>query len=134
MLIQNAIKITEKNRKPIYLKSCFRHDFRVHVFKDGSCVAVDGGLDYARRVGTVPAGIKMTDFSLDYKSHPLRVRNRLLWGTLGKNGKGKHKFVRLCDCSKAHLVAILQLNISPLYRDVIEHLLASRIKAKKIRI
>lgn len=54
------------------------------------------------------------------------------WGTNGKNGKKSLRWVRLINCSTAHLNAILRTQpfIGPLYLEIIQSILADRADAK----
>jgi hypothetical protein len=128
-IIQNAVKITENPKKPVYLRSINTHDFQNYTFKDGTCIAVDGGPSYLRRVGNCLTTL-VEDFSLSDKDSFSRVRSRLLWGTYGKNGDQPLKVVRLIDCETTHLKQILKtvIDITPIYKKVITSILKSRAK------
>lgn len=132
MIIQNAVKIKEKGKSPVYIKSLTRHDFRTHVFPNGSYVSVDGGTDYLRRAVSnkkdLPKGAKITDYSLTDENAFRKIKSRLLWGTYGKNGK-KFRFVPLCECSRNHLKKILKTvpDLDPMYEKVIYEILIDKV-------
>ena len=132
MIIQNAVRILEGN-EPSYLISSNRHDFKTHTFEDGTSISVDGGNDYIRRCGNFEVkGIKYEDWSLDDSAPFKTIKDRLLWGTYGKNGKGPFKYVRLVECETEHLQAILTYKyppnkpLNPLYKMVIQDILDDR--------
>jgi hypothetical protein len=60
------------------------------------------------------------------------VCQKLRWGTYGKSGKCKLRYVRLCDCSTEHLNNILihakGVVKGTIVEDVIDHILAEREK------
>lgn len=128
-IIQNAIRIREKGKKPIFLASTHRHDFQVHAFSNGAYIFVDGGTDYFRRghSGKPPTGSRVDDFSLKEGDHFLKIKARLLWGTLGKDGKGPLTYKPLSSFSKAHLRAILKnCEVGDRVKKVITSLLAKK--------
>ena len=126
-IIQNAVMIIEDWPDVSFLVSSHVHDFRTHTFHDGTSISVDGGRDYIKRCGPpnwAGLGTKWMEFNLDDKEPFIVIKNRLLWGTRGKDGRQPHKWVRLMDCSTEHLQAILDTQaISPLYRDVIKSIM-----------
>jgi len=110
-----------------FLVSSHVHDFRTHTFHDGTTISVDGGRDYIKRCGPpnhAGYGTKWMEYSLG-GAEPLDViKQKLLWGTRGKDGKQPFRWVRLIDCSAEHLQAILDTQIiSSLYRDVIKSIM-----------
>lgn len=54
------------------------------------------------------------------------------WGTYGKDGNKPLRWVRLINCSTAHLNAILRTQplAGSLYLEIIQSILADRAKAK----
>lgn len=133
MIIQNAVMITEEWPEQIFLVSSHVHDFRTHVFRDGTSISVDGGHDYIRRchpVNFAGYGTKYVDFNLDDREPFFTIKHKLLWGTRGKDGRQPLKWVRLMDCSAEHLQAILDYpytdgkQLTPLYKEVIKDILA----------
>lgn len=59
-------------------------------------------------------------------------KKQLQWGTLGKEGKGPLKVVRLVDCDTDHLenILIFMQHLTPLYAKVILALLKDRYMAQ----
>jgi hypothetical protein len=132
MIIQNAVRILEGDGNT-FLISSHTHDFRTHTFEDGTYIAVDGGPDYLRRVGCLDQkGVKYVDWSIDESTPFKTVKERLLWGTLGKDGKGPLKYVILKDCETEHLQSILTYQyppnkpLNPLHKMVIQDILDDR--------
>lgn len=116
-IIQNAIQCPDGT----ILNSVHRHDCQVH---DG--YLVDGGKDYLR--SGKPVG-KEDAISLVLTDHDsiATIEDKLLWGTLGKDGKGPLTFVFLKDCETDHLESILDIpSISPLHRYIIGLILEKR--------
>lgn len=141
MIIQNAIQILEGNEK--FLVSSHVHDFRTHTFEDGTSISVDGGYDYIKRCfpeGDTGYGKKWYGYSLNSSDPFDTIKERLLWGTRGIDGKQPLNWVRLIDCSTTHLQAILEYpyqigkTLSPIYTKVIKHILSGRDKMKEIEI
>lgn len=140
-ILQNAIAILENYPNITYLVSSHVHDLKEYVFKDKTTIFVDGGHDYLRRGGSALGenGLggyanKWMEFSLNEKVPFNYLKDRLLWGTRGKDGKQKLKYVLLKDCETEHLKAILTYS-SPtgksikgtIYEKVIKNILKERI-------
>lgn len=112
--MQNAIKITE-GKLVTYLVSSHQHDYVSYEFKNGKMIAIDGGpcSGYIRRCG-----------DLEIFNNPLIVENwaltedssfqdcceKMLWGSHGKSGKEKLKYLPFKDLELSHLKAILKHN------------------------
>lgn len=86
------------------LESNHVHDYKSYVDANGETYVVDGGCSYLRRsVNNVPA----TDLSVTLESTWQDQRESFKWGTYGKNGTDKLKFVALKDLTSNHIQAIL---------------------------
>ena len=99
MIIQNAIRTPDGT----ILMSRSRHDYHSYVDTiNGQTYMVDGGLDYIRRsIGPVE------DLTLwDEDPHEV-IREKLLRGTRGKDGKGDYKQVILKDIDDEWLKNII---------------------------
>jgi hypothetical protein len=110
MIIQNAIRIIENPLESVYIVSQNTHDFVQYTFKDGKTIAVDGGsgkYGYLRRCGDFN-NIMYEEWSLEDTDSMDLIKSRLLWGTLGKDGKGPYKYVTLSSCETDHLKNIKQ--------------------------
>ena len=145
MLIQNAIKITENHPEEFFLVSAHRHDFKTYTFKDGSSISVDGGDSYIKRGGTPVKSIlkstgtgasyylggyatKWMEWCVDDKEPLYAIKEKLLWGTYGKDGKSPLKYVLLKNCETEHLEMILkQPKLGKLYSKVILSILKDRL-------
>ena len=130
-IIQNALKITI-GKTVAYIRSEHEHDFQSFQLPDGSMVAVDGGLEYLRRVGASTSSnsaYSVEDFSVS-KHHTFNtIKARLLWGTYGIYGSQPKKLVRLRDCSSRHLQEIRKCrpgNKGDIYDKVILSILRDR--------
>jgi hypothetical protein len=67
------------------------------------------------------------EWCLDDKEPLYAIKEKLLWGTYGKDGKGPHRYVRLVTCETSHLQAILETQkISDIYSKVIKSILVDR--------
>ena len=139
-LLQNALYIPEND---LYLISTHVHDYREHVFKDFLTLAVDGGLDYCRRVGDLfkldEAGryiecCLQDDMPFEY------IADKLLWGSSGVDGKSPMVFRPIKEWAhkpdgERHLRNIL-LNcpkINLYHKKVVEYWLA-RLEEEKIQV
>lgn len=130
MLIQNAIKITENHPDEFFLVSAHRHDYVSYTFKKGYSLAIDGGDSYQKFVGdfTEGYGTDWVDWSLDDKVPFDTIKDRLLWGTYGKDGKSPLKYVLLKNCETGHLEKILeQKSLGALYKKVIISIIKDRL-------
>ncbi len=134
MIIQLAVKIIEDLNNVWYLKSTHRHDYVSHKFKDGSSIFLDGGDKfndggyYFRSNGSLNRQGLCENWCLNEECDFLTIKNKLLWGTRGKDGKEKLKYVPLVECETSHLQAILDNvpNINDLHKSVIEAILEDR--------
>ena len=120
-IIQNAMLCKKCG---MIIKSTHVHDYRVCGCENN--VMVDGGGEYFR----CSYGEGNTSESLLlYDDSPfVEIKNKLIWGTYGKEGNNPLTWVKLIDCETDHLKAIL-LNckkIGVLYSHVIETILFER--------
>lgn len=133
MIIQNALKITEKG-KVTYIRSSHRHDFVSYRFKDGSTIFTDGGNSYTRRggIGIKPKNkdTEVEDFSLTSESFIDEIRAKLLWATNGPKGDKPTKVLPIKDLALDHLQAILHnmLNINPIHQSVVKYWILEKQK------
>ena len=86
------------------LISRHRHDFVTHHDKNGQDYAVDGGLDYLKRMG--PRDYE--DLSVHADEPFEKVRKNFYRGTKGKNSDEDLRYVALCDMTEEHLIATLE--------------------------
>jgi hypothetical protein len=126
-LVLNQIKTPDGT----ILTSNHRHDFVSYTdHKTGKTYAVDGGLDYARRV--------YDNFDYEEQSVYLddpyeMVREAFTWGSYGKNGDQPKHYIKLCDLTEEHINAILetQTHISDWVRELMEKELNYRKQLNK---
>lgn len=100
-LLVNKIKTPDGT----ILESRHRHDYQQHIDKvSGEIYIVDGGQDYLRRsVNNVP----YEEMSI-YDDAPFEIiREHYTWGTYGKDGKEKIKYIPLKDIDDEHLHNII---------------------------
>lgn len=83
------------------LISRHRHDYAVCKCKAGGA-SVDGGLAYLKRRGSYK------DTSLTDQNTFEEIREGFEWGSYGKDGKGKLRYVKLKDMEIGHINAILK--------------------------
>jgi hypothetical protein len=86
------------------LQSYNRHDYKVHLDKNGEQYMVDGGCDYLRRSSNVIPAEDMTVWSDD--PHEM-IREAMHWGTRGVDGKQPLRYVSLKDMTTDHIEACL---------------------------
>lgn len=109
-IIQNAIQIPPSVTGGVTTILSSRH---VHDFVEHANYAVDGGLEYARRLKpeNAPDPIDLTlyeDSTID------ECVEKMIWGTYGKDGKSVRTFIYLKTAETDHLKRILQIiNNSP---------------------
>lgn len=115
-IIQNAIKITE-NKNITYLVSSHVHDFNTYTFKDGKEISIDGGRNYIKRAGDIlninhnqfleTPESKYVEWSLDDSQDFDLIKERLLWGSRGKTGREKLKYLPIKELELGHLKDII---------------------------
>lgn len=76
------------------------------------------------------------DWSLNKNEDFELIKQRLLWGTRGKNGNEPLKYLPLIELETSHLEALIEYNleypINPLHLSVIESILEDRQLLEKI--
>ena len=95
-IIYNAVRLPSGK----VLESRHQHDYNC---AEGVCV--DGGLDYLRRVGNLE---NCTELSVCAEDPIEKTREVPLWGTYGKSGKDKFKWVCTREMETDHISNILQ--------------------------
>lgn len=111
-IIQNAIRIIDQD---IILVSSSVHDY---VEKDG--YMVDGGTDYQRYGYPDDMQDNIENLILYDTDSFDTIKSKLVWGTYGKDGKQKLKWIKLINAEIDHLEAIVrQKHISDLRRQII---------------
>jgi hypothetical protein len=106
------------------LRSRNRHDFVSYVdTKNGETYAVDGGLEYLRRIGT-----GYTEMSLYTDDPHEELRKHVVWGTRGPNGDKPLSYIPIAEMSESHILACLntQPYMNHAIRGVMENELAYR--------
>lgn len=101
IIIQNAIRIKKYN---VILIS------RTSTLEEYKGFSLDGGFDYQEI--NFPPKSNMDDIEnliLYDDSTEKEIKNKLIWGTYGKSGKGKLKYIKLIDCETSHLEKILEI-------------------------
>lgn len=101
-IVYNAIKTPDGT----ILESWGAHDFKSHIDKNGRYYAVDGGLDYLRRVADE---FDFEDLSLSEEDRIEVIREKTSWGSYGKSGKEKFRRILLKDMESEHIEAVLSL-------------------------
>jgi len=120
-ILQNAIWVCELQE---ILVSTHVHDYVSRQVGENYYM-VDGGHEYLRRSVNKPGLV--VDLTIYSNSTLAEKVQRLVWGTRGKNGDQKKKFVLLRQCETDHLKAILATQtVGALYQTVIETILTMR--------
>ena len=124
MIIRNSLKTPDGTK----IVSYHRHDYKEYIDKNGKTYFVDGGKDYLRRSNNGDE----KDTSITSKDKFKKIRKVLEWGTRGKDGKSKLRYVKLKNLDTDHIKAILetQYQISNIYIKFFEKELAYRLKLK----
>lgn len=108
-----ALLICNKMKTPdgTILESHFVHEAVYHTDKNGKKYMTDGGLDYIHRIANGDE-VDLSVYSTD--SHD-KIRENLTWGTYGKSGRAKFKWILLKNMETSHIEAVLenQKNIYP---------------------
>ena len=99
------------------LRSFHRHDCKTHVDEvSGEVYMVDGGSAYLRRNKNehpyIENSKKLSDVD-DFQE----LRELIHWGSYGKHGKSKLKWVVLSEMSNDHIKAILNSNQQVIWED-----------------
>jgi len=115
-LLHNAVRTPDGT----VLESRHRHDYREYEDDNGEVYIVDGGLDYQRR--SVNHNTPATDLSLTDADPHLVVREKVTWGTYGKDGDQPLSYKSIADMETEHLKAVLdtQKNMYPQVRDLMK--------------
>ena len=130
MIYQNCIKVICET-PPVYLVSEYRHDFQAYYFNKEEYIAVDGNCSYLRRVGDFKyEGTKWIEWSLDDKSSPKELREKLLWKTSSPSHSDKPHYLPLCECSMIYLKFILK-DRPEIKNSIYEKVIKSILKTKK---
>lgn len=123
-LIYNAIKTPDET----IIESIHRHDFKIHLDKNGKRYGVDGGLEYLRRIGDMEDCIDLSIY--DNGEHYLRVKH-LKWGSnydenMFRLPETIYKTIEEMETS--HIIAILDGNYSKskYYNDIFKQELINR--------
>lgn len=98
-LIQNALRCPDGT----IISSIGRHDFVTHTQDDGRTYAVDGGLDYPRKLFSDKEYENLTVYDDDDHSR----KRHILWGSYGINGDEDISLNPISDLSNEHLSAII---------------------------
>ena len=119
---QNSQLVSNKIMTPdgTIIQSFHRHDYVVHLDRNGHKYMVDGGLEYLRR--NIHEDAPYTELSLCCDDNFDDIRREFHWGTRGKDGRQPLKWKPLCDLDTTHIEAILetQTQIKPWLRDLFE--------------
>lgn len=121
-IIQNAVYLPEDDR---YIVSAHTHDYQSFTVygKEGF---IDGGLDYLKSGGD---GMVWTNpFFLTTDNSIEEIKEMLLWGTRGKDGKQPLTYKLLKDCASDHLREIQRTcpDCSVYHRLVLELLIGKQ--------
>jgi len=126
MIIQNAIKILEKPNEDIFILSRNTHDYVSYTFANGASIAADGGCSYIRRCGDLHTSL-YEEWNLSDTDSLETIKNKLVWGTYGKDGNGPFKYVLVSKCETEHLEMILkQPKLGEIYKTAINSILEDR--------
>ena len=124
-IIANRIKTPDST----ILQSKHRHDYVEYKDANGYTYMVDGGTDYLRRGGSGYNIAPAEELSVYEDSPHDMIRSVMVWGTLGKDGKGPLQYKVLQDLETDHIKAILatQLHISSAVRSIMKNELNYRL-------
>lgn len=127
-LIYNAIRTPDGT----VLESRFTHDYVTYIDKNGEEYMVDGGLSYLRRNKNKEPAEELSEYM--YSGHE-KARQRLAWGTYGKNGDQPLTWKLIKDMSDDHINNVLAdvRSITPIIKDTLLEELVYR-KNSNIRV
>ena len=122
-MIQNAIYNLHDGKWYISIKSWDLIPFEV---SDGTSLFIDGGNEYQRKNFEFHPDV--VDWCLYEDSDHEMIKDRLLWGTYGKDGKSQLTWIPLSKCEDDHLIAILttQKHLNKKTKLLIEEILQDR--------
>ncbi len=79
----------------------------VHDYVQHDDFAIDGGLEYQRVIGDT-SRTDVKDLTIYAKDKVEDYADKVVWGTKGKAGDEKFRWVLLKNCSEEHLLGILK--------------------------
>lgn len=109
------------------LQSKHRHDYVTHVDKtNGLTYMVDGGTEYLRRNSHPDHPYK--EMSLTEDADHSILREKVCWGTRGKDGKQPLRYISISSMDTDHIEAVLetQTHMSGVIQDIMKNELAYR--------
>jgi len=114
LLVVNALITPDGTR----LQSYSQYDFKEYVDANGKRYMVDGGLSYQRRSAN---GDEVDDSLFLNVDEFTVIRDKVTWGTYGKNGDQPLRCVPVSEMSNDHIQAVLdtQKHIHPNLREVL---------------
>lgn len=116
MIIQNAIRVGDQ-----IIRSTHRHD-SVSLEHSSGIYRIDGGHEYF--LYSFPYGCckEFEDLRLTDSNALKTIKNKLIWGTKGKEGDEPLKYIKIKDMEKEHMEKLLfevrPHLINPLHRTI----------------
>ena len=125
-LLRNAIQTPDGT----ILESRTRHDYKEHKDANGWVYMNDGGLDYHRRI--INKNLPELNLCLTEADPHAMVREKVTWGTYGKEQDQPLSHIAIMDMTDGHLQAVLdtQKNMYPQIRNLMEAELEYREQEK----
>ena len=108
-LVYNALRTPDGT----VLESRHRHDYQTHTDANGKEYMIDGGLSYVR----CSANGDEVMLTLTVNSNHNEVREKVQWGTYGKDGDQPLSYVRVLHMSDNHLRAVLD-NVPTMHKGL----------------
>lgn len=133
-IIQNAFRVKNKILHSTHVHACRMTKVKTIAGKY-QIFGIDGGLEYFRyttnlEYKNIKQLLKETDFEdlrLTTDNSIEEIKNKLLWGTFGKNKDHELKWIKLINCETEHLQNIISTQeIPPLYKYIIDLILEER--------
>lgn len=121
MILYNAIRTPDGT----VIQSRSVHDYVTHKDANGKYYAVDGGLEYLRRVGSPD----YEEMFLTDKDDFSKVREVVTWGTRGKDGKQPLEYKKIKDLETEHICAILATQV---FSKEMEYILCTELEFRKV--
>lgn len=113
------------------LQSKHRHDYVTHVDKtNGLTYMVDGGVEYLRR--NFHPNHPYKEMSLTEDADHMILREKVCWGTRGKDGQSPLKYISIASMDTEHIQAVLetQYQMSGVIRKIMLNELNYRNKSE----
>lgn len=129
IIYQNAFYVPSIDK---YFVSTHVHELVKYTDEEGKSFFVDGGNEYFRCGGDKSVEDKIVRFGLTSSSRLKDIRDKLLWGSRGKDGKQPMEFRPIKSLTLSHLKNIKKNcpYASRVVKKVVEYWIKKKLKKK----